>query len=71
MRLLDLHPGNMSSVYHTELSSHEGTRCQCNAGRCTIKSAEGWIRPYAGLGLTCASTKDDPAQGLQFDIRSS
>jgi transposase len=27
----------MNSVYHTELSSHEGTRCQFNGGRCTIK----------------------------------
>jgi hypothetical protein len=23
--------------YHTELSSHEGTRCQVNGGRCAIK----------------------------------
>ncbi len=28
---------NMNSVYHTELSSHEGTRCQFNGGRCAIK----------------------------------
>ncbi|HEY4272784.1 MAG TPA: IS110 family transposase [Candidatus Udaeobacter sp.] len=27
----------MNSVYHTELSSLEGTRCQFNGGRCTIK----------------------------------
>jgi transposase len=27
----------MNSVYHTELSSHEGTRCQFNGGNCTIK----------------------------------
>jgi len=27
----------MNSVYHTELSSHEGTRCQFNGGRCAIK----------------------------------
>jgi len=27
----------MNSVYHTELSSHEETRCQFNGGRCTIK----------------------------------
>src|SRR5882724_5855874 len=26
-----------NSVYHTELSSHEGTRCQFNGGRCAIK----------------------------------
>ena len=27
----------MNSVYHTELSSHEGTRGQFNGGRCAIK----------------------------------
>jgi transposase len=27
----------MNSVYHTELSSHEGTRCQFNSSRCAIK----------------------------------
>jgi transposase len=27
----------MNSVYHTELSSHEETRCQFNGGRCAIK----------------------------------
>ena len=27
----------MNSVYHTELSSHEGTRCQFNGSRCVIK----------------------------------
>jgi len=27
----------MNSVYHTELSSHEGTRCQFSGGRCAIK----------------------------------
>ena len=27
----------MNSVYHTELSSHEGTRGQCNGGRGAIK----------------------------------
>src|SRR6266446_7457034 len=27
----------MNSVYHTELSSHEGTRCQFNGGRADIK----------------------------------
>src|SRR5213592_2675123 len=27
----------MNSVYHTELSSHEGTRRQFNGGRCAIK----------------------------------
>jgi transposase len=36
---------------NTELSSHEGTRCQFNGGRCTIKSAEGRIRPVCGLGI--------------------
>jgi transposase len=41
----------MNSVYHTELSSHEGTRCQFNGGRCAIKSAEGRIRRYVGLGI--------------------
>jgi hypothetical protein len=30
-------PGNMNSVYHTELSSHEGTRSQFNGSRCVIK----------------------------------
>jgi transposase len=30
-------PGNMNSVYHTELSSHEGTRGQFNGGSCAIK----------------------------------
>jgi transposase len=36
---------------NTELSSHEGTRCQFNGGRCAIKSAEGRIRPVCGLGI--------------------
>ena len=44
-------PGNMSSVYDTELSSHEGTRCQFNGGRCAIKSAEGRIGLVCGLGI--------------------
>src|SRR5436309_11436836 len=30
-------PGNMNSVYHSELSSHEETRSQFNGGRCAIK----------------------------------
>ena len=30
-------PGNMNSVYHTELSSLEGTRCQFNGGSYAIK----------------------------------
>src|SRR5881396_121705 len=29
-------PGNMNSVYHSELSSHEETRRQFNGGRCAI-----------------------------------
>jgi transposase len=41
----------MNSVYHTELSSHEGTRSQFNGGRCTIKSAEGRMRPVCALGI--------------------
>jgi len=41
----------MNSVYHTELSSHEGTRCQFNGGKADIKSAEGRIRPHVGLGI--------------------
>src|SRR6266478_8351700 len=36
---------------NTELSSHEETRSQFNGGRCTIKSAEGRIRRYVGLGI--------------------
>ena len=44
-------PGNMNSVYHTELSSHEGTRGQFNGSRCAIKFAEGRIRPVCGLGI--------------------
>jgi transposase len=36
---------------NTELTSHEGTRCQFNGGRGTIKSAEGRIRPVCGLGI--------------------
>lgn len=38
-------------ITNTELSSHEGTRCQFNGGRCAIKSAEGRIRPVCGLGI--------------------
>ena len=30
-------PGNMNSVYHTELSSHEGSRCQFNGTKADIK----------------------------------
>ena len=41
----------MNSVYHTELSSLEGTRSQFNGGRRTIKSAGGRIRRYVGLGV--------------------
>jgi transposase len=41
----------MNSVYHTELSSHEGTRCQFNGGNCAIKSAERRIGPVCGLGI--------------------
>ena len=41
----------MNSVCHTELSSHEGTRCQFNGGKADIKSAEGRIRPHVGLGI--------------------
>jgi len=42
----------MNKCYsNTELSSHEGTRCQFNGGRCAIKSAEGRIRPVCGLGI--------------------
>ena len=41
----------MNSVYHTELSSHEGTRCQFNGGKADIKSTEGRIRPHVGLGI--------------------
>ena len=36
---------------NTELCSHEETRSQFNGGRCTIKSAEGRIRRYVGLGI--------------------
>src|SRR5256712_5424975 len=36
---------------NTELSSHEGTRCQFNGGPGAIKSAEGRIRPVCGLGI--------------------
>ncbi len=38
-------------ITNTELSSHEGTRSQFNGGRCAIKSAEGRICPYVGLGM--------------------
>jgi transposase len=42
----------MSSVIiNTELSSHEGTRCQFNGGTGAIKSAEGGIGRYIGLGI--------------------
>src|SRR6266481_8129669 len=38
-------------ITNTELSSHEGTRCQFNGGTGAIKSAEGRIRPVCGLGI--------------------
>src|SRR5437899_10426544 len=41
----------MNSVYHTELSSHEGTRCQFNGGTGAIKSAVGRMRPVCALGI--------------------
>ena len=44
-------PGNMNSVYHTELSSHEGTRRQFNGGTGAIKSAVGRMRPVCALGI--------------------
>jgi hypothetical protein len=36
---------------NTELSSHGGTRCQFNSGKCAIKSAEGRVRPVCGLEI--------------------
>src|SRR5437899_6230069 len=36
---------------NTELSSHEGTRCQFNGGTGAIKFAEGRIRPVCRLGI--------------------
>src|SRR6266403_4598460 len=36
---------------NTELSSHEETRCQFNDSTGVIKSAEGRIRRYVGLGI--------------------
>src|SRR5919197_936739 len=44
-------PAPMQYLNDTELSSHEGTRCQFNGGRCAIKSAEGRIGRYVGLGI--------------------
>ena len=41
----------MQYLNDTELSSHEGTRCQFNGGTGVIKSAEGRIRRYVGLGI--------------------
>jgi transposase len=41
----------MNKCLHTELSSHEGTRCQFNGGTGAIKFAEGRIRPVCGLGI--------------------
>src|SRR5216117_429915 len=38
-------------ITNTELSSHEGTRCQFNGGTGAIKFAEGRIRPVCGLGI--------------------
>ncbi len=36
---------------NTELSSHEGTRCQFSGGTGAIKLATGRVRPLADLGL--------------------
>ena len=36
----------MQYLINTELSSHEGTRCQFNGDRCAIKSSGGRMRPY-------------------------
>src|SRR6266516_2568565 len=41
----------MQYLNDTELSSHEGTRCQFNGSKGAIKSAQGRIRPYVGLGI--------------------
>ncbi len=41
----------MDSIRDTELSSPEGTRCQFNGSKAVIKSAEGRIRRYVGLGI--------------------
>jgi len=41
----------MNSVYHTELSSLEETRCQFNGTKADIKSAEGRMRPVCALGI--------------------
>ena len=38
-------------IENTELSSHEGTRSQFNGSKAVIKSAEGRIRRYVGLGI--------------------
>ena len=51
MRVLDLHPAIMSNELYSELSSLEETRCQFNGTRADMKSAEGRIRPYVGLGI--------------------
>ena|SRR5438128_11544786 len=40
-----------NSVYHTELSSLEETRCQFNGTKADIKSAEGRMRPVCALGI--------------------
>src|SRR2546430_7721415 len=41
----------MHYVNNTELSSHEGTRCQFNGGTGAIKSAVGRMRPVCALGI--------------------
>src|SRR6266403_2027653 len=41
----------MSNELYSELSSLEETRCQFNGTRADMKSAEGRIRPYVGLGI--------------------
>ncbi len=51
MRVLGPTPDNMNTCLNTELSSHEGTRCQFNGGTGLIKFAVGRIRPHGGLGI--------------------
>jgi len=41
----------MNKCLHTELSSHEETRCQFNGSTGAIKLATGRVRPLADLGL--------------------
>ena len=57
--------GNMNSVYHTELSSHEGTRCQFNGGKADIKLGIDVHQDFYVVVMQEGGTNPKPPQRFQ------